>query len=185
MELEVSRRIFWEAYVIDKWVRSGLDELTARTNALNGHPIIMHDADGLPPFPEEVDDDMIPSHGPNVLPQPPAEPSYMIGFGAVARIFQWIYRCQWRHRMFVMDPAACANREALQLWIVDAKAALKHILDALPLQLRPDFSTSNTDLSTYGMQAANVCITSLCLEMALASVPATSNRSAHADNSSI
>jgi hypothetical protein len=91
----------------------------------------------------------------------------MIGFGAVARIFQWIYRCQWRHRMFVTDPAACADRHALQLWIEDAKSALKHILDALPMQLRPEFTASDTNPSTYGMQAANVCITSLCLELAL------------------
>lgn len=141
--------------------------MTVRTNALNGHPILMHDADGLPPLPCEVDDDMIPAQGPGTFPQPPGEPSYMVGFGTVARIFQWIYRCQWRHRMFVGDPTAGADRSVLLAWIGDAKSALAIILGALPMQLRPDFTTGYANSSLYGMQAANICITALCLELAL------------------
>lgn len=141
-----------------------------RTNALNGHVIAFHDADGLPPLPLEVDDEHISSD--RVSSTSSARISFMIGFNTIARIFQLIYHCTWRHRSFVSGHFS-SEPTSLLAWIEDTRRRLKEILASLPSSLKP--GAHNTDQASpalfYGMQAANICITALCLELALVSWP--------------
>lgn len=137
-----------------------------RMNSLNGHPIAFHDVEGIPPLPKAVDDDNLFSD--RIGEQSSNHVSYMIGFNAIARIFQLIYHCTWRHRSYTADEA----RESSLAWIAETHDKLTGILDGLPRVLQPDANHQATVSFSlfYGMQAANICITALCLELALVSL---------------
>jgi hypothetical protein len=143
--------------------------LNRRTNALNGHPFIIHDAEGLPSLPFECDDEMLSDKGPPSAAS--GHVSYMIGFNTIARIFQMIYQCIWRQRTYQATASSSPNPDKLELddWAEAAKVKLQNLLASLPLQLRPDFSSNEQGGSVFGMQAANISITALCLELTLVS----------------
>lgn len=54
-------------------------------------------------------------------------------------------------------------------WALDTKQELDRAMADLPNQLRPGNLGAHQGSSMYGMQAANICITALCLELALVS----------------
>lgn len=167
VELQICRRLYWIIYSKDK------------TDALSGRPIILHDFEGLAPYPLEIDDDYITPEG--HLPQPARRTSYMAGFVVIMRIFQIISQCVSRHRAF-------ANRSADDMefdddgehahairWIEATQDRVRHMLRALPPNLCMDLSVSARaeldepagDFSLFRIQQANISITALCAEFAL------------------
>ncbi|BEI97789.1 hypothetical protein CcaverHIS631_0300880 [Cutaneotrichosporon cavernicola] len=150
LELDIGRRLFWEAYAIDK------------TNALNGHPIQLLDMDGTPPLPLEIDDEYLSPHAAGE--QPEDRLSYMAGFLAISRLFKVLSACLVRHRTLLNDPDSAFPPEA-QCTFVDRSLEYVRALRAdMPPALQPDNASADTVLGT---QAANVYITALCIELAL------------------
>ena len=150
--------------------------------------MIICDVQGTPPLPSEVDDDLLTdsrhrteegvqggpqqatetgSHG-QLPSQPKRRMSVMVGFVALTKIFELLSKCLWRHRIYLSaDPTSGGSREALQSWVLQSKVELQHIMEGLPFQLRPDFNPKTGVDLPFGIQAANICITGLCLELAL------------------
>lgn len=81
---QLARRVFWIVYTKDK------------TDAMSGRALILNDFEGLPPLPDEVDDEYITPAG--ALEQPKGKLSHMTGFLAVVRVFQVLSQCITRHR---------------------------------------------------------------------------------------
>lgn len=175
IEKEICRRIFWEAYVIDKSVKSLMllsasENLSYRTHALDGHGILIHDVDGVPPLPAEVDDERFSIIADAVSESSPSHPpSFMVGFVMIAKLFQWIYQCLWRHRCLQNDLSMGYDSKDLIKWAVEIKQKLDNAIAELPSQLRSTHILPDEGYSVFGMQAANICITALCLELALVS----------------
>jgi hypothetical protein len=180
VERELRHRLYWIIYSKDK------------TDALSGRPLILHDFEGLPPLPLQVDDDYITPAG--HLPQPTGRTSYMVGVVAIARIFRVISQCVVRHRAFANanvspggeggdegDDDDRADREAeveLHLaWTRVAQQRLHAILAGLPATLRTNLaemaemaapeSPGGGGGRLFGIQQANITITALCAEFAL------------------
>lgn len=81
---QLARRVFWVVYTKDK------------TDAMSGRALILNDFEGLPPLPDEVDDEFITPNG--IVAQPAGRLSHMAGFVAICRIFQVLSQCITRHR---------------------------------------------------------------------------------------
>jgi hypothetical protein len=61
------------------------------------------------------------------------------------------------------------NKATLISWTSQAKESLDKILADLPPKLHSDFKSTGDENLPYGMQAANIIITALCLDFALVS----------------
>lgn len=98
---QLARRVFWIVYTKDK------------TDAMSGRALILNDFEGLPPLPDEVDDEFITPNG--IVQQPEGRLSHMAGFRAICRIFQVLSQCITRHRAWAnpvpgdAPPAASAS----------------------------------------------------------------------------
>ncbi|GMK58065.1 hypothetical protein CspeluHIS016_0500970 [Cutaneotrichosporon spelunceum] len=150
LELDIGRRLFWEAYAIDK------------TNALNGHPIQLLDMDGTPPLPLEVDDEHLSPHAAGE--QPEGRLSYMAGFLAICRLFKVLSACLVRHRTLLNDPESALPPDAQRMFVDSSLDYVRALRADMPSALQPDNASADTVLGT---QAANVYITALCIELAL------------------
>ncbi|RSH92930.1 hypothetical protein EHS25_008376 [Saitozyma podzolica] len=141
----------------------------APTNALNGHPILCNDHDGVCPFPLEVDDEYMTADG--CLPQPLHRVSYMTGFNTINKVFQIVSQCLTRQRMYVIGPQSGLNADTLLEWVDASARQLRSLLLDLPKVLNADFSATpefaDTPESAYGIQQANIHITALAGEFAL------------------
>lgn len=128
------------------------------------------DSDGLPPMAAEIDDEMMICGADVIVPQPAGRVSYMTGFVAIARLFVLLSRCLRRHRtVSTDDPTAGPNEATLINWTSQAKESLDKIIADLPPELHSDFKSTGDEHLPYGMQAANIIITALCLDFALVS----------------
>lgn len=153
LELQLCRRLYWEAYAIDK------------TNSLNGHPMILNDMDGVPPLPLEIDDEYMA--GDATFPQPEGKLSYMSGFCYVSKLFQVLNGCIVRHRTLqAADPSTGPTTETLQAWVDSKLEEVQDLLTEIPEELQSG-SISQDNPSVFGTQAANLYITALCIELAL------------------
>lgn len=162
IEQQICRRLYWIIYSKDK------------TDAMSGRPIILHDFEGVAPFPLEVDDDYITTVG--YLPQPERKTSYMYGFVTIMRIFQIISQAITKHRSFanVADAGTEEDVDLLVRWIENAQRKLHIILDGLPPSLCTDLNDLSNeeiepaaDINLFGIQQANITITVLCAEFVL------------------
>lgn len=147
--------------------------------------MILHEMDGCPPLPLEIDDEYMT--GDATFPQPPGRLSYMSGFCYVSLLFKVLNGCITRHRTLAMDDAASAaastgtsagvsatsgnvgpDRAALAAWVSSSLQYVQRLLAEMPEQLRPGGPSLTPDApSVFGTQAANLCITALCTELAL------------------
>lgn len=166
VETELSRRIYWTIYAKDK------------TDAMSGRPIILHDFEGVPPYPLETDDEYITTEG--ALPQPKGKTSTLVGYVAIMRVFQVLAHTINRQRAWAnkssLDPDEQRDPSALRRWIGTAQARLREVIDGLPPALRLRFGASEVDSNgeevpqqygDFGIQQANITITALCAEFAL------------------
>lgn len=204
VQLQICRRLFWEIYQSDKCVfaRTVIEVVPAyeddsadgvRTNVMNAiSPISLHDAEGVPPLPLEVDDDYItasPAYtsastsGPSISTsldpkQPEGLVSYMTGFVSVSRIFQILGQCQIRQKTYANNTEAGPMRQELLHWVEDQRVGLREILSGLPSKLRADWREEGgfekAEESSLGIQRANIHITALCVELALVSASSPS-----------
>ncbi|AAW45173.2 expressed protein [Cryptococcus deneoformans JEC21] len=155
LEVEMCRKLYWVAYDIDK------------TNAMYLNPVAIQDSDGVPPLPLEVDDDFI-TRDDMLLVQPGQQHSYMVGFNCVNRLFQILSQCMLRQRLLNSTPSFGFNVWAHGEWVQGAMNELRQILADLPPQLRPEPGSGGDSSTSFNeTQAANICITALCVEMAL------------------
>lgn len=95
---QLARRVFWIVYTKDK------------TDAMSGRALILNDFEGLPPLPDEVDDEFITGAG--IVQQPEGKLSHMAGFRAICRIFQVLSQCITRHRAWANPVPGDARPEA-------------------------------------------------------------------------
>ena len=134
-------------------------------------PISLHDSEGIPPLPLEIDDDYITTS--LATPQPMGTVSYMTGFVVVSRIFQILGQCQIRSKTYVNNPTAGPSREELIQWVEKQREGIRGLLDDLPGKLRADWREEGgferAEESSLGIQRANIHITALCVELALVS----------------
>lgn len=156
IETQICRRLYWLIYSKDK------------TDAMSGRPIILHDFEGRPPLPLDVDDDYITPVG--HLPQPERRTSYMVGFVTIARLFQVISQCVARHRAFA-NLGETDDGDTLR-WIRSAQENIRSIMDNLPPSLRLNLVDLAEHLDgqepcLFAIQQANITITALCAEFAL------------------
>jgi hypothetical protein len=135
--------------------------LSHRTNALNGHPIHIHDIDGVPSLPVEVDDDHITEEV--IIPQPKSRVSYMMGFGTISNLFRVVAQCLVRHRTWQNNREAGPTKEVLLAWITQAADSVR----SLAAKHSPAVSGATSIQHFTGLQHANVQITSLCAEFVL------------------
>jgi hypothetical protein len=143
-------------------------------NATSGHPINIYDIDGLPPLPSQVDDDHITTE--TVFPQSASRVSFMVGFVAVARIFQLAGKALVRQRTWQDDPEAGPTREALLSWIDDATHRLHEIVETHAPN--SGVQGENPSNRVFGdVQRANIHVTSLCTEFTLVSPSISVRRS--------
>ncbi|AFR94585.2 hypothetical protein C343_02669 [Cryptococcus neoformans C23] len=155
LEVEMCRKLYWVAYDIDK------------TNAMYLNPVAIQDSEGVPPLPLEVDDDFI-TRDDMLLIQPGQQHSYMVGFNCINRLFQILSQCMLRQRLLNSAPSFGFNVWAHGEWVQVAMNELRQILADLPPQLQSEAESREDSLASFnGTQAANICITALCVEMAL------------------
>lgn len=95
---QLARRVFWIVYTKDK------------TDAMSGRALILNDFEGLPPLPDEVDDEYITPNG--IVGQPEGKLSHMAGFRAICRIFQVLSQCITRHRAWANPVPGDARPES-------------------------------------------------------------------------
>jgi hypothetical protein len=135
--------------------------------------ISLNDLEGVPPLPLEVDDDYITSSV--ATPQPRGTVSYMTGFVVVSRIFQILGQCQIRQKTFANNRGAGPSRGELVAWVEDQRRDMRRLLDDLPAKLRAEWREAGgferAEESSLGIQRANIHITALCVELALAIPP--------------
>ncbi|ORY30802.1 hypothetical protein BCR39DRAFT_528419 [Naematelia encephala] len=155
LDIELCRRLYWQVYCTDK------------TNAPNGNPLMLHNMEGTPPLPMEVDDEYL-THS-SIGTQPPGTISHMTGFNFNVKLFQILGQCQVRHRTWLNDRESSPTAEALLEWVRGATSRLRGILDTLPEELRegPPLRGRGAEEAFCGIQKANVHITALCAEFAL------------------
>lgn len=139
----------------------------SRTNAMYLNPVAIQDSEGVPPLPLEVDDDFI-TRDDMLLIQPGQQHSYMVGFNCINRLFQILSQCMLRQRLLNSAPSFGFNVWAHGEWVQVAMNELRQILADLPPQLQSEAESREDSLASFnGTQAANICITALCVEMAL------------------
>jgi hypothetical protein len=132
---------------------------------MTGSPISLHDIDGCPPLPLEIDDEYINTEG--YLPQPPGRVSYMTGFALISNVFRILYECMMRQRIFETMPTMGADRVMLRIWVNEAQSRLKRLLGSAPTALIPGMDEQQDDV--FGTQRANILVTALCTDFALVS----------------
>lgn len=141
---------------------------------MNGHPMILYESEGVPPLPSELDDEWLDHAKPSFIQHDAGRRqdrmSVMVGFRAVTEIFIMISQCLNRHRVLLNSAGSSeGSRESVNEWIVETKHHLQQLLVQLPFQLRPEYQPDTSADLAFGIQAANICVTALCLELALVS----------------
>lgn len=135
---------------------------------------MMHDFEGLPSFPLCIDDELITTHG--SLAQPSSRPSYMVGFVALAGIFQVIGECLLLTRQH--SARSLVNHSGSLQWIERAQQRVNDILDRLPAALRPTAASddivhphhhaeNDPDDDIFSVQRANLLITAVSAKFEL------------------
>ncbi|KAM0747027.1 hypothetical protein T439DRAFT_293408 [Meredithblackwellia eburnea MCA 4105] len=178
IERELCRRVFWNIYQTDK------------TFSLNGFPMLIHDLEGLPPLPVEIDDENIFKEGvrlPPNTPNTPAPPSFLVGFVANSRLFQIISQSIVYRRSLQSQASSIgirlADPQAIERWVDAAFARITQIMDELPSELKVQEDESDGDwtgstghrneaigdrpMSPFGTQQANLLVTALSAEFSL------------------
>lgn len=134
--------------------------------------MILHDNEGLPPLPSDVDDeDLDWAKAPGIDDdriRPQDRMSVMVGFRAVTEIFIMISQCLNQHRTLLNgDQLSDGRRAAVNEWVVETQQRLQQLMARLPSQLQPEYQPDTSADLAFGIQAANICVTALCLELAL------------------
>jgi len=132
----------------------------------------LHDAEGIPPLPLDLDDEQLTND--IAFSAPAGRVSTLTGFIAVSRLFQLLSGCLWRLKTLRTDPDSGPSQERILEWTTRAADDLHAVLDGLPIQLRPpverdDAGYCSSPNSPFATQAANISITALCVEFAIVS----------------
>lgn len=127
----------------------------------------MHDYEGVPPMPLEVDDEYITPQG--YLPQPPSQPSTMTGFANSCRLFVIMSQCLFRHRMHCHLLCRSEHPSVVLAWVEDNRTELDNIIKGLsgPWKSEPDNVKNDEERLVFGTQRANILITATSLHFAL------------------
>jgi hypothetical protein len=137
-----------------------------------GSPILMHDHEGVPPYPLETDDEFITAAG--YVSQPLANLSYMVGYVYNVRLFRFLSTSLLRRRLL-----ECAAQGELNItldegwnWAEEARHKISCLQRELPVKLRAlelsQCSTSDQP-DIFQTQRANIVVTAAIVEFALVS----------------
>lgn len=135
-----------------------------------GNPILMHDHEGVPPYPLETDDEFITAAG--YVSQPLANLSYMVGYVYNVRLFRFLSTSLLRRRLL-----ECAAQGELNItldegwnWAEEARHKISCLQRELPVKLRAlepaPYSTSDQP-DIFQTQRANIVVTAAIVEFAL------------------
>lgn len=135
----------------------------------------MNDFEGTCPYPLEVDDEYITAAG--SLPQPADRPSYMVGFMSILKLYRIMSECLFRHRTLQRNAVPETDRQGVLMWCEEMQRFITRMLDDLPSVLKPNESRQEGSwagwdeeaMALYGMQSANVLVTSVAVRFALVS----------------
>jgi hypothetical protein len=135
-------------------------------------PIHLQSYEGLPPYPLEIDDELITTQG--YFDQPAGETSYMTGFKRCVSLFPIMAECLVRHRslMHRQQPLMLDERAAESEWIQRAGEDVDDIIDSLPPVLRkvnPIDERDEERNGVFGMQRANLLVTAASVRFVLVS----------------
>jgi hypothetical protein len=134
-----------------------------------GRPISIPHFEGSPPLPSEVDDEYISDD--SIACQPANRLSYMTGFVTITKLFRIFLQGTWmQHASHSIRPSI-VGEESIRKFVVEALAELRDVKQSLPPLLQPGNQSGVGKNDIYATQAANICITALCLELYLASSP--------------
>ncbi|KAM0749420.1 hypothetical protein T439DRAFT_327121 [Meredithblackwellia eburnea MCA 4105] len=184
---EMRRRVFWSVYSTDK------------TFSLNGYPMIIHDIEGLPELPVQVDDECIFKDGIRSGPAGgnPSTPSFLVGFVSNCRLFEIISQSIVHRRSLQTQSGSRVGRvdpATIEKWVEAAFVWISEIMEELPVELKNGSGehldvwgglsggkSGATPLSPYGTQQANILVTALSAEFSLLDLKALLS----ADNSEV
>lgn len=149
--------------------------IPCRTRAIPGLPMLLNDFQGVPSFPEPIDDDFITSQG--FFPQPSARTSVLAGFVCLSKIFTIVSECFFHHRCVAAAAApAGADTSVLTLpqigieWTIGAEDRLHAVLREMPQDIQDPMGHPNEAArQVFAMQRANVLITAAIAKFALVS----------------
>jgi hypothetical protein len=129
----------------------------------------LHDFEGLPPFPECIDDDLINKHG--MIPQPANQTSYITGFVSLSGLFQTLGECLKLFRQYKASPKE-RDRPGLEEWVENACKRIDEDLDSLPEVLRPTtLHDPNVDSNeVFAVQRVNLMITAVLAKFEIVSI---------------
>lgn len=158
IDAELKRRIFWHLYCHEK------------TDAAMGNPILMHDHEGVPPYPLETDDEFITAAG--YVSQPLASLSYMVGYVYNIRLFRFLSTSLLRRRLL-----ECAALGELNItldegwnWAEEARHKISCLQRELPVKLRAlelSHCSTSDQPDIFQTQRANIVVTAAIVEFAL------------------
>jgi hypothetical protein len=135
-----------------------------------GSPILMHDHEGVPPYPLETDDEFITAAG--YVSQPLASLSYMVGYVYNVRLFRFLSTSLLRRRLL---ESAAQGELNITLdegwnWAEEARHKISCLQRELPVKLRAlepaPYSTSDQP-DIFQTQRANIVVTAAIVEFAL------------------
>ena len=164
-EVQLRRRVFWQLYASDKWVRVSRPPCpsadTLRTRAIPGPPMLINDFQGVPSLPEPIDDDFITTQG--MFPQPPNKTSVIAGFVSVCRMFRILSECFFHHRCILSNLHTITTE-----WTLSAEDRLHQVLKEMPGAIQDPMSNVAGGLrQVFAMQRANILITAAIAKFAL------------------
>ena len=127
---------------------------------------MLHDFEGIPPYPLCVDDDNITPHG--MIQQLASKPSYMRGFVALATLFQVLGECLLLSRQHLARRPDTDVR-TMAAWIEKSRRDIDEALERLPDVLRPSASHDPTKDSNevFAVQRVNLMITAVFVKFEL------------------
>lgn len=158
------------------WTSESSSNLTqSRTSALGGSPILFHDLEGTPPYPEILDDEYITRNGTIVPPGVKHNPA-VEGCLTVLELFRILYSVTVRHRAHKNCPEKLVytSPDGQLQWTEASIGRIDELLEELPEALkilRRDDAAASTglgdDLHAIGIQQANIHVTALVTKLAL------------------
>lgn len=137
-----------------------------------GSPILMHDHEGVPPYPLETDDEFITAAG--YVSQPLANLSYMVGYVYNVRLFRFLSTSLLRRRLLI---CAAQGERNITLdegwnWAEEARHKISCLQRELPVKLRalePAQCSTSDQPDIFQTQRANIVVTAAIVEFALVS----------------
>lgn len=138
--------------------------------------MLICDFQGVCSLPEAIDDDFLLPQGYFAHHNAP-QPLLLVGFVAVSRVFQILSECFFRQRCSAMNAVTLglsgqSRSEQTEDLAKSMETRLHQILEELPPEIQePSKVAAESYRQIYGMQRANILITTAICKFALVGLP--------------